>query len=271
MPRRTDVGRFVHRHEEMTGIRPWTKGKLKGEVLAGCEALDPASLPWEEARFKKPLPEGFRLAKRSRSRWVIATEVKEETFYFKRETYENWQRRISAALLGPKTLREWNVGHTFLEHGLLVPEPVLWARDATQSFLVTRSVPSSWQTAKAWIRDESFETRRRHIAQIASYAAALHTLPVYHHDFRNNHIYQIDTSESEPVLKRFGMIDLDGAFVGKPVRESLAREACVEFFRSFTKGSMQLEDVQAYTSAYREAGGCTLDAGEISDYVKRNP
>ncbi len=255
----------------MPDIHPWTRGTLKGEALAGYESLDPAALPWENARLKKPLPEGFRLAKRSKSRWVVATEWNGATLYFKREIRENWQRRLSTALLGPKTRREWIVGRRFLERGILVPQPLLWAGDRDQSFLVTLAVPETWITTQDWIRDRSPESRRPRIARVAAYAATQHAVPAYHHDFRNNHVYWTAEPDTAPPLRQFGMIDLDGAFVGKPVKPARAREACLEFFRSFTKGSLAAEDVQAYADAYHQAGGCRLDPADIAREARQHP
>jgi len=247
-------------------FHPWTSGSLRGFAVEGYDALRPLDLPWPEAQQKKPLPEGFRLAKRSKSRWVLATEVGGETLYFKREIHENWRRRVSALVLGPKTRREWAIAWKFLALGVHVPVPVLFAEDGAQAFLVTRGMPTTWTTVQdrvAALPDRRIES----MALAGSYAGALHARRAYHHDYRNNHVYVTDAPESAPILERMALIDLDGATTGRAVGPARAEEAAVEFFRSFTRGTVTPEDVSAYATAYAVDSGRRLDAHRIASIV----
>lgn len=246
--------------------RPWTHGALRGCAAEGFDHLRPLDLPWREAQQKKPLPDGVRLAKRSKSRWVLATDVRGETLYFKREIHENWQRRISALVLGPKTRREWTMGWRFLALGVRVPEPVLFAADGTQAFLVTRAMPSAWTTVKERIAAHP-ETRLDSMTLAGAFAGALHAREAYHHDYRNNHVYVTDAPGDAPIFERMALIDLDGAWTDRAVNAARAEEAAVEFFRSFTRGSVVDADVQAYVDAYAVDSGRRLDAGRILHLV----
>ncbi|MCB2154223.1 lipopolysaccharide kinase InaA family protein [bacterium] len=242
--------------------KPWQREALRGLVLPGYEDLDPAGLPWEDAAAKRPLEGEHSVAKRSRSRLVIRIEHEGETLYVKRALARTLPRVVSAFLLGPKTFREWRTAHEWLDQGLRVPEPVLVASQGKRlSYLVTRGLPESWTPLNEWLKTNGLDLEM--LKDVGRLARALHDRPAYHADYRTDHIYRTDAPADAPLFERFAFIDLDGAFIGKPVSTEQRRQALVQFLVSLKRRDASVEHAAALVAGYEEASPIGLDPAAL--------
>lgn len=233
--------------------RPWRRGQLRGWALPGFEEFDPAALPWDAAAAKRPLPDGVRLAKRSRSRIVLAVAFANQTVYVKRGRVRSVRRWLSSWIRGDKMCREWHVAHAFAALGVRVPQPVLYASEGVgRAYLATRALPDSWTPLADWFHAHGLDADQ--LDALADYTRWLHALPAYHDDYRTDHIYRTDAPDSAPVGERFALIDLDGAHAGRPPSPAKRREALVELFVSLLRESLTLDHAQRFTARYAAPG-----------------
>ncbi len=239
--------------------REWHRGKFRGYVLHGYEDLAPESLPWQNAGDKKPLPDGIELAKRGRSRLVLASNFKDEKLYFKRMKPRLLRQRISNLFRGSKSWREWKAGRELLEKGVLTPEPVLYAKspDGT-TFIVTRGLPPAWEPLDHWLNRNGPDGEM--LDQVAQYTAWIHGLLVYHHDYRSDHIYPVVPIEKNAAIgERFCLIDLDGTRIGKPITNAKRDEALFELFLSVMRYEFTPELAGRFISVYEDSAGVKIE------------
>jgi len=248
--------------EKLPEAVAWKRGGLRGHVLPGYKGLDPAAMPWEAARAGEPLPDGVELAKRSRSRLVLADRRGEETLYYKRLRPYRLSRRASAMLLGPKTLREWKVGRRFLAAGILVPVPVLYAAGPEDvTYLVTRSLPSSWHPVDEIVSRDGIDGGL--LDDLAELTRWLHALPALHGDYRADHIWATDSRRGAPIGKRFAFIDLDGSDLGDAPSTRQRAKALHELFQSLAGHGLGLLHIERFVAAYDPASAYGLDPARI--------
>jgi tRNA A-37 threonylcarbamoyl transferase component Bud32 len=245
--------------------RPWSKGSLRGVVVPGFEDLDPGALPWETMRRKEPLPREFGFAKRSKTRYVLSLEHAGERIFIKRAEVHSAARRLVLPLTGTKSRREFDIAREFLRAGVIVPRPVLYAeaRDGSVSYLATIGLPENWPTLHDYLEKHPLDTSL--LTRLAHYTAWLHSRPVYHHDYRTDHIYVIPDAEDELPGSQFALIDLDGAFTGKKVSLRLVEQAFHELFLALGRHGLEEADALLIAREYEKAGGLAFDAERIRD------
>ncbi|MDK2970658.1 MAG: Lipopolysaccharide kinase (Kdo/WaaP) family [Candidatus Sumerlaeota bacterium] len=227
----------------------WNRGPLHGLSLPGYEDLNPAALPWREAASKEPLPTGVLLAKRSRSRLVLAANFHGERLYFKRARARTFRHRLSAHLRGDKLQREWHAAREFLAAGVIVPVPVLYATAGHhETYLVTRGLPSAWQPLSHWFRENGLDQEQ--LDALADYTRWLHALPAYHDDYRTDHVYRTDAPPTAPIGERYALIDLDGSTTGRIPTRRQREEALLELFVALLRRPFTIAHATRFIERY---------------------
>jgi len=235
---------------------------LKGRAFPLFADFDPLRLPWEAASLKKPLPPGIALAKRSRSRLVLATTHAGVAVHVKRAASRSWARKFSARLTGPKTLREFRAAITMRDLGVIVPEPLHYgAAGAFLSFLTTRTFPPAWMPLASRLRDGGLDEHLLH--DVAKFTRVLHELPACHGDYRSDHIWLTDAPATAPLLERFALIDLDGSTAGESVSTRAREKAWFELCLSLLRRDIAYSAFAAMLGVYEGRQPIGLSAATI--------
>lgn len=246
-------------HEVLARPLAWRRGRLRGLALPGFEEFDPLALPWEAVAAKEPLPQGFEPAKRSRSRLVIATEVRGERLFVKRAMARTWRHRISALVQGSKLRREWHTARRFLAAGVNVPVPIFLAEAPRwTSYLATRAFPQEWESLDVRFAREGIDDAT--LEELARYTRWLHALPAYHDDYRTEHIHRTDAPGDAPPQEQFALLDLDGAHAGAAPSRAKREEALSELFLSLMRDGLTRDQVERFVALYDKGKAEKFDA-----------
>ncbi len=249
---------------------PWSQDDLQGLALPGYESFDPRSLPWSESSTGVPLPQGFRLTKKSRHRWVLAFEWRGEKLYAKRGIPRLIRQRVSWTLRGSKAQREFAIGRAFAATGITVPEPVFYAHTlSSESFLVTRALPETWSSYADWARNNGLS--EEDLAEVARFARWLHGLSAFHADFRADHVFRTDALPGSPPHEGFALIDLDGSRIGRNPSTRLRAVALYQFFLSLVPMGMTRDCAIRFCRVYapKPSDRDRLDPNAIYDRVEK--
>ncbi|MEQ8818689.1 MAG: lipopolysaccharide kinase InaA family protein [Sumerlaeia bacterium] len=247
------------------------RGTLRGFARPGYEELLPESISWADVQAKRPVDPDVQVAKRSRSRLVVAVPFRGETLYIKRALARTFERKVSAVLLGPKTYREWRMAERFRATGVIVPEPLFYARRGQWlSWLATRGYPESWLPMA-----DLFEARGlsdNDLQDLGALTRELHGRQVFHGDWRTDHIYRTGADEDAPLLEKYALLDLDGARCGRPVTEKMRDAALRQLLQSLMRAGLTEPMAELLIRAYdAELDASPLFAEAQAAYVATQP
>lgn len=224
--------------------------------------FDPRLLPWEDARAKRPLPEGITRAKRSPFRVVLRVERPAGAIYVKQARPANWHRAFSEFFEGSKLLREWNLLRGFAARGARVPEALFLGKSPEGFwYLGTRALPNGWRCVEDILRTgaRQVDTMR----EAGRFAAWLHDAGLYHADFKGEHILETDAPADAPIGERFALVDLDGSQVRDSVGLHKRRRALRRLAASLIPEGLEQEGLDAFLAAYNPDGRWRINGARL--------
>ena len=232
-------------------MKDWSEDPL---VRVECtdeawRGFDPRPLPWEDARAKRPLPEGFLRAKKSVSRVVLETNALGEHVFVKQSLPVTLRNRLSQRIVGSKSMRELAVTAAYTRAGIRTVD-ALMAADARSgaNYLVTRGAPAGWEPLDDVFAREGLQ--RELLDELAGYTCWLHQIPAWHSDYRTDHIWWTGAPGKAPMSERFALIDLDGCSIGRRVTQRQRARALHQLFMSLDRHGIDEEQTTRFLELY---------------------
>lgn len=242
-----------------------------GRAVAACRNFDFAALPWQTLRKRKRTTEdgSIRCIKCSGGRHVFRIENPrafgaelDRPLYAKCYSIDTWRQRVGNLFSGGKARREYRLGWTLIERGLLTPVPLAWALagplhllgpEPSSNFLLSLELENQG-TLSFWAEKGRADKTPAFYTCLAGFLAAMHGAGFYHDDClsKNFAISPGADFTAADMLDLFQIFDIDHGRIysrGVPLRARAynlfqmiaslrhsglpARERRIEFLRDY--------------------------------------
>lgn len=222
--------------------------------------LNPMELPWKEIRRSPATFPQWHVAKVSSVRTVVGLDWPTNgtgnaiRVYLKREVLRGRLKQFLARFRASKEWREFELAQEFKRCGITVPQPVYYSEARLEDgvpvvFFGTLALPPTWQPAKTFFKEQ--RTFGEEWIALARFTRRLHAKRILHGDYRSDHIY-IDEKvlETGDEMAAFGLIDLDGSRVGKPLTPHERHRALSQLTESLLTSGLEWTNLAEFLRIY---------------------
>lgn len=245
--------------------------------LAEFEELDPLAIPWKDVRKSPDSFPDLHVAKVSSVRTVIGFDYRlgngeSRRIYLKRSLVRGRVKQLISRFRGSKEWREFRRAREFRDAGITVPQPVYYSEGISEkgtaiTFFATLAFDGAWQAIRQLFRDQSgFGPEWRSLAR---FTRRIHEMQILHSDYRSDHIYLHREMFENGASPAWGLIDLDGSHLGRPISRRERIRAMCQLTESLLTSGLEERHVAEFLELYDPNNRYHLDAGEIYETAFR--